>query len=807
MFSAEGWVPFVVSLAARLYLGISLTLAVIAVGPALLGWSGSVVQSGSMEPHISPGDVVLSSELPANEPVPLGGVVQYLSPAEAEPDGVEKTRLHRIVAANEDGTYVTAGDANTEVDSTPLERDQLTGRARLLVPMLGLPGLWLTHGTLPELALWSVGTLIAVVCSIYLGSPTAERRPPVKDAAPSSANPALVGGTAVVPGLLRGPRVKAALAFLLAVALALLVIIGATAGSTAAAFTSVTATTGNSFAAAPDWNPPTVSLADPGVSVKDTVAVTATAQDAETGIRSVDIEYLRDATSTWTNLCSGTTTPLTCQWNTKAVPDGGYSLRARATDNAGLTTVSALRSTTVANSLQVVLAAPAEAVRGTVALSTTLLGAGNTAYTVRVEYSLAGANKWNTLCLNLLAPYNCTWNTALFANDTYDLRAVAVAGTTSTYSALVTDITVDNLAPSVTLTDLGATLSGTTTLAAASTDAHSGVAQVTLQYLRSGTSTWSTACTLTTTPYSCRVDTTTLTNGGYSFRALSTDAAGNTTTSSALARTVDNTIASVSVEDPGAYVSGTVAVTASANSTAGVASVKIQATPTGAATWTDICTTVTAPYSCTWTTTAFADGAYDLRAILTDKTGKQTISATVASRRVDNSPLRATDIRTVNGGSTVSRIETGDSISFVYSREVNPATVTPGWSGAALPVTVRLRDGNVVGLGNAEDILDVQRTGASVNLGSVNLKQNYAKSRKTVLFNATMTAATETVAGVPRTVVTVVLGTASSGGTGIRTAGAAASMVWTPTSAVTTTSGSACSLAPPTEAGTVDRDF
>ncbi|BCW56917.1 S26 family signal peptidase [Arthrobacter sp. StoSoilB20] len=823
LFSAEGWVPFVVALLARVYLGISLTLAVIALFPAVLGWSGSVVQSGSMEPHISPGDVVLSSGLPDDRPVPVGGVVEFLSPAEAEPDGKEKTRLHRIVGANDDGTYITAGDANVETDSTPMKREQITGQARLLVPMVGLPGLWIAHGTLPQLAIWSVGTLLAVVCAIYLGSSTpggGTRRIPAAAATAAAATTAVATTavataaattTAAVPGrippLWASPRTKAVAAFLLAALIAVLVILGATAGTTAAAFTSVTSNTGNTFGAAPDWNPPTVTLADPGVSIRDTATISATAQDAESGIRSIDVEYLRDGSSTWTNLCTASTATATCQWNTKAVPDGGYSLRARATDNAGLTSVTPVRSTTIANSFTVVLASPAEAVRGNVPLSTTLLGAGTTIYSVRVEYSLAGANKWNTLCLNLVSPYNCTWNTALFTNETYDLRAVAVAGLTTTYSAVVTDIIVDNLAPTVALTDPGTPLSGTRTLAATSTDTHSGVSQLSLQYAKTGTSTWSTACTVTETPYSCRFDTTTVSDGAYSFRAVSVDAAGNIATTAATSRTVDNTIASISLEDPGAYLTGTVPLSAAANSTAGVASVRIQSAPSGAATWTTLCTPVAVPYGCNWNTSAYADGAYDLRAVLTDRTGKETISATVASRRVDNSPLRAADIRTANGGGTQSRLESGDSMSFVYSQQVNLASVTPGWSGAALPVTVRLRDGNLAGLGNSTDVLDVQRTGSSVNLGSVNLKQNYAKSRKTVLFNAIMTAATETVGGIPRTVVTVTLGSAASGGSGVRTAGAAANMVWTPTSAVTGLTGVACSLAPLTEAGVLDRDF
>lgn len=811
LFSAEGWVPFVVGIIARVYLGISLSLAIIALFPALLGWSGSVVQSGSMEPHISPGDVVLTSELSDAEPVPVGGVVAYLSPAEAEPDGTAKTRLHRVVDANDDGTYVTAGDANMDVDSTPMKREQISGRARILVPMVGLPGLWMTHGTFPQIAIWSVGTLLAVVCAIYIGGTGGETRtslrqrdsPQPASRQRSSPQPP----SAAIPGLWDSPRVKAAAAFLLAAVIAVLVILGATAGTSAAAFTSVTSTPGNSWAASPDWNPPTVTLADPGASVKDTVAIPAAAQDAESGVRSIDVEYLRDGTTTWTSICSGSTATITCQWNTKAVPDGGYSLRARATDNAGLASVTALRSTTVANNLLVVLASPAEAVRGSIPLSTTLLGAGNTLYSVRVEYSLAGANKWNTLCLYVTAPYNCTWNTAFTANETYDLRAVAVAGLTTTYSAVVTDITVDNLAPAVTMTDPGTPLSGVRTLGATSMDAHSGVAQVSLQYARTGTSTWTTVCTVTESPYSCRFDTTTVADGSYSFRAISVDAAGNSATSATFSRNVDNTVASVSLEDPGAYVTGTVPLTAAANSTAGVASVRIQVAPAGTTTWSTLCTVAAVPYSCNWNTTGYADGTYDLRAVLTDRNGKETVSATVAARRVDNSPLRVADIRTTNAGAVEGRLEPGDSMSFVYSQHVNLATVTPGWAGASLPVTVRLRDGNLLGLGNGQDVLDVQRTGSSVNLGSVNLKQNYAKNRKTVVFNATMTAATETVGGIPRNVVTVVLGSVASGGAGIRTSGAAANMVWTPTSAVSSPAGVAGSLAPLTETGILDREF
>lgn len=577
-------------------------------------------------------------------------------------------------------------------------------------------------------------------------------------------------------------------------------------GFSSASFTARSVNTGT-VTAAPDWTPPAVSVQSPGSPIKDTVTITATALDPDSGVRDVVIQYLPGNASSWVTLCSATSAPYSCAWNTKTVTDGSYDLRAVATDNAGYSTTSDTVRTTVANNLLVVLADPGDEVRGTVPLNASVFNAGAISHTVRVEYSLAGADSWRTICTNLSSPYYCSWLTTGFANDYYDLRAVVTSGGASYYSQVVTDVLVDNLAPTVSMVDPGSPLSGTRTLSAVASDAHSGVAQVVIQYAPTGSSTWAGLCTLSTSPYSCSYDTTELPDGSYSFRAVATDEVGNSTTSSAITnRVVDNTVSAVSMVDPGAYLSGTVNLSAVPSSTAGVTSVRIQYAAGGTTGWTDVCTDPTSPYTCDWNTTLLPNGLYDLRAILLDGAGRETVSAVVTSRRVDNAALRGTDVQTANGGATAGKAEPGDSITFTFSKEINLGSVSAGWSGTALPVTLRLRDGNLFGLGNTGDTLDVQRSGSVVNLGSVNLRQDYIKSGKTSVFNATMTAGSAIVNGVTQTTVTVTLGSLVSGGA-LRTVSTPAAMVWSPSTAVTDIFGNVSSAVPVTESGTSDREF
>jgi chitinase len=101
-----------------------------------------------------------------------------------------------------------------------------------------------------------------------------------------------------------------------------------------------------------------------------------------------------------------------------------------------------------------------------------------------------------------------------------------------------------------------------------------------------------------------------------------------------------NTVA-VSLADPGATLTGTVSLSATASSDRGIASVLIQAAPAGTTEWVSVCTDNSFPYSCSWNTTTMADASYDLRATATDTAGYSK-TATVSNRNVDNYALSVT---------------------------------------------------------------------------------------------------------------------------------------------------------------------
>lgn len=426
---------------------------------------------------------------------------------------------------------------------------------------------------------------------------------------------------------------------------------------------------------------------------------------------------------------------------------------------------------------------------------------------VTFELAPSGADTWSTLCVDTTSTHSCSWDTTTEADGLYQLRATATdaVGLSSTSGPVETRVVnsepEDNVAPTVSLSVPTGTLAGTIVLSASADDAGSGVATVSFQYRQDGDATWQICGLGTGAPYTCSLDTTTIAHGSYEFRAIATDHATNSATSAIQTRTVDNTVASVSITSPAAasMVSGTVAVTADAYANQGVASVRIEVRPSGGL-WAALCTDTSAPYSCAWATTT--NGDHELRAVLTQG-NEATLVSTIVPVTVDNSPLGAVDVQAVSSG-TAGLPSTGDSLVLTYSALVDPATIKAGWTGAATSLEVDFQDRKLSGaLLAGYDRADFPGT----NLGQVAFGQNYVGNGLTATFSgSTMEATTDTVGGVQVTVVTITLGTTDQS-TNLHATSASAAMTWTPSVLVTTPAGVSCSTAAATETGATDRDL
>jgi signal peptidase I len=124
---------------ARASLALVLSLVVWSVLPLLAGWTPRVILSGSMEPRIHVGDIVVTRTIPAAN-LTKGQVITV-----KDPDHPAKTRTHRLLSREADGTLVTKGDANRDADSSRVSVDDVLGLGVIRVPYVGRPAYWLAE--------------------------------------------------------------------------------------------------------------------------------------------------------------------------------------------------------------------------------------------------------------------------------------------------------------------------------------------------------------------------------------------------------------------------------------------------------------------------------------------------------------------------------------------------------------------------------------------------------------------------------------------------------------------------------------
>ncbi len=236
-----------------------------------------------------------------------------------------------------------------------------------------------------------------------------------------------------------------------------------------------------------------------------------------------------------------------------------------------------------------------------------------------------------------------SWDTTSLADGDYDLHVVTTDEAGNTFTSTARTVTVDNDAPSVTVTAPAGFVNGATsdpvTVTASTPD--SDVDQVELFSCSNAsagcaTGSWVSLGVDSTAPYSASwtIDA----DGNRALRAVATDGAGNTG-EDVVDVTIDRTDPTGSLTAPAdtSFVTATLAVSSnSADTGSGVNTAEFQRRPAGGGAWTTIDTDSSAPYSVSWDTTSLADGDYDLHVVTTDEAGN-TFTSTTRTVTVDNS--------------------------------------------------------------------------------------------------------------------------------------------------------------------------
>ncbi len=375
-----------------------------------------------------------------------------------------------------------------------------------------------------------------------------------------------------------------------------------------------------------DAGAPSVTITDPSSFVSaadaDPYAVRATSGDGD--VTGVEFFRCSDASAacaagTWISLGTDAAAPYEASWPVDA--DGNRALRAVATDvaaNTGSDVVDVTIDRTVpATAIDSAPSDPSDSAGAGFEFSAS---EGGVSFECRLD-----AGSWGA-CTSPKAYAGLTEG-----SHTFLVRATDPAGNTDPTPAIFA-WTVDTTAPQTTIDSAPSDPSGSPAPSFEFSSSESGSTFA----CRLDGDDWD-ACT---SPKSYAG----LADGSHTFDVRATDPAGNTDPSPATSTwTIDSTPPAGGLADPGQYLRGTVALSASpSDAGAGIQGLDFQVSPADADSWTSIDVDTTDPYGVAWDTTSLTDGLYDLRIVVTDNASNSTATAPVEDRLVDNTAPGAT---------------------------------------------------------------------------------------------------------------------------------------------------------------------
>lgn len=157
--TAGPWAPRLIGVArfaALVYVFALVFLALSAVIPAVASsWQPLSVVSGSMQPAIAPGSLVMVQPADPDSFYAHPSILAF-----NDPDRPGQLLTHRVVdTARVAGVvrYTTKGDANRVDDSGIVAHGDVVGAVRMVIPFVGLPATWVHNGNLATFCALAAG--------------------------------------------------------------------------------------------------------------------------------------------------------------------------------------------------------------------------------------------------------------------------------------------------------------------------------------------------------------------------------------------------------------------------------------------------------------------------------------------------------------------------------------------------------------------------------------------------------------------------------------------------------------------------
>lgn len=129
--------------------------------PTIMGQKFFTVLTGSMEPTINIGDLIVVKEV-SEDDIKVGDIITFSS---IDENSIVTHRVKDII--NEDGKvrYITQGDANNVEDQNPVDSSNVIGKVGRWIPKVGASASWMKSNLKLIIVLVFVITFMVVIWS------------------------------------------------------------------------------------------------------------------------------------------------------------------------------------------------------------------------------------------------------------------------------------------------------------------------------------------------------------------------------------------------------------------------------------------------------------------------------------------------------------------------------------------------------------------------------------------------------------------------------------------------------------------